>query len=83
MTLDDLSLMRREEVLQACRLSKSTMYHLIEQGVVSRACADRPQVRTLAEVGRGDLADCAAPGVGSGIPCVSGVNAVIALLICQ
>ena len=32
MTLDDLSLMRREEVLQACRLSKSTMYYLIEQG---------------------------------------------------
>ena len=33
MTLDDLSLMRREEVLQACRLSKSTMYHFIEQGL--------------------------------------------------
>ena len=31
MTVDDLSLMRREEVLQACRLSKSTMYHLIGQ----------------------------------------------------
>ena len=52
-------------------------------GAVSRACTDRPQVRTLAEVGRGDLADCAAPGVGSGIPCVSGVIAVNALLICQ
>ena len=32
MTLDEVSLMRRVEVLQACRLSKSTMYHLIEQG---------------------------------------------------
>ena len=33
MTVDEVSLMRREEVLQAFRLSKSTMYHLIEQGL--------------------------------------------------
>ena len=32
MTLDDVSLMKREEVLNACRLSKSTLYHLIKQG---------------------------------------------------
>ena len=50
---------------------------------VPRACTDRPQVRPLAEVGRSDLADCAAPCVGSGIPCVSGVIAVDALRICQ
>ncbi len=33
MTLDDLSLMRRVEVLQVCGFSKSTMYHLIEHGL--------------------------------------------------
>ncbi len=33
MTLDNLSLMRRYEVLQACGFSKSTMYHLIERGL--------------------------------------------------
>ena len=33
MTLDDLSLMRRREVLHACRFSKSTLYHLIGQGL--------------------------------------------------
>ena len=33
MTLDNLSLMRRYEVLQVCGFSKSTMYNLIEQGL--------------------------------------------------
>ena len=33
MTLDELSLMRRYEVLQVCGFSKSNMYNLIEQGL--------------------------------------------------
>lgn len=36
MTLDELRIMRLDEVLQVCGLSRSTLYKLIDQGMFPR-----------------------------------------------
>ena len=36
MELDDVRLMRLEEVLEVCKLSKSTLYQLMSQGLFPR-----------------------------------------------